>query len=93
MPTRADIDPRHISTIDYVVISGKKSLLEYVDSLHEHYINPSAVKNGYIVTPTVPGYNVEMKPSSIPQFEFPGEEGKSFWKSDQAKPILKGDVL
>jgi L-galactonate dehydratase len=37
---------QHLSTIDYVVVSGKKSVLEYVDHLHEHFEHPSRVKNG-----------------------------------------------
>jgi L-galactonate dehydratase len=37
---------QHLSTIDYVVVSGKKSVLEYVDHLHEHFEHPSRVKDG-----------------------------------------------
>ncbi|KAH8690759.1 mandelate racemase/muconate lactonizing enzyme family protein [Talaromyces proteolyticus] len=81
---------QHLSTIDYVVISGKRSLLEYVDHLHEHFEHPASVKDGYIVTPTEPGYSVQMKPDSMEQYSFPGEPGKSWWTSEEAKPILTG---
>jgi L-galactonate dehydratase len=37
---------QHLSTIDYVVVSGKKSVLEYVDHLHEHFWNPSVIRDG-----------------------------------------------
>ena len=80
---------QHLSTIDYVVISGKKSVLEYVDHLHEHFEHPAAVASGYIVTPTEPGYSVEMKEKSMEEFGFPGKEG-GFWKSKAAQPILEG---
>ncbi|USP73502.1 uncharacterized protein yc1106_00776 [Curvularia clavata] len=80
---------QHLSTIDYVVVSGKKSVLEYVDHLHEHFFHPSRIENGYYVTPMDPGYSVEMKPESMDKFSFPG--GKDgWWQSDEAKPILEG---
>lgn len=81
---------QHLSTIDYVVVTGKKSVLEYVDHLHEHFVHPSSVKDGYYVTPMEPGYSVEMKPESMDAFAFPGEEGKSWWRSPEAKSILEG---
>jgi L-galactonate dehydratase len=80
---------QHLSTIDYVVVSGKLSVLEYVDHLHEHFKNPSVIKDGYYTTPTEAGYSVEMKEASLKHYSFPGEEG-TWWKSDEAKPILEG---
>jgi L-galactonate dehydratase len=84
---------QHLSTIDYVVVSGKKSVLEYVDHLHEHFFHPSEIKDGYYVTPTSPGYSVEMKPESMDRFSYPGKDGVSWWKSDEAKPILEGQKI
>ncbi|KAH7063977.1 mandelate racemase/muconate lactonizing protein-like protein [Paraphoma chrysanthemicola] len=83
---------QHLSTIDYVVVSGKKSVLEYVDHLHEHFYHPSVIKDGYYVTPTEPGYSVEMKPESMDKFSFPGAEG-GWWKSAEAKSILEGEKI
>ncbi|KAF2623649.1 mandelate racemase/muconate lactonizing protein-like protein [Macroventuria anomochaeta] len=82
---------QHLSTIDYVVVSGKKSVLEYVDHLHEHFFNPSRIEKGYYVTPVEPGYSVEMKPESMDKFSYPGKEGVSWWKSEEARPILEGE--
>ncbi|TEY78380.1 hypothetical protein BOTCAL_0049g00220 [Botryotinia calthae] len=81
---------QHLSTIDYVVVSGKLSVLEYVDHLHEHFEHPSIIKGGYYQTPLEPGYSVEMKAASMDQFEYPGKDGVSWWKSEEAKPILEG---
>ncbi|KAH8703495.1 enolase C-terminal domain-like protein [Talaromyces proteolyticus] len=81
---------QHLSTIDYVVVSGKKSLLEYVDHLHEHSEHPAGVKDGYFVTSTVPGYSVQMKRDSMNQYSFPGEAGKSWWTSEEPRVILNG---
>lgn len=80
---------QHLSTIDYVVVSGKKSVLEYVDHLHEHFWHPSVIRDGYYVTPMDPGYSVEMKPESMEKFTFPGKEG-GWWRSEEARPILEG---
>jgi L-galactonate dehydratase len=81
---------QHLSTIDYVVVSAKASVLEYVDHLHEHFLHPSVIKDGYYQTPMDAGYSVEMKPESMDRFAYPGEDGVSWWRSDDAKPILNG---
>ncbi|KAJ4131828.1 L-galactonate dehydratase [Fusarium equiseti] len=84
---------QHLSTIDYVVVSGKLSVLEYVDHLHEHFFHPSVIKDGYYTTPTEAGYSVEMKPESMDRFSYPGEQGVSWWTSDEAKVILDGEKI
>lgn len=79
---------QHLSTIDYVVISGKKSVLEYVDHLHEHFVHPATTDDGFYVTPLEAGYSVELKSESMDEFTFPGEEGKSWWKTPAAEPVI-----
>jgi L-galactonate dehydratase len=88
---------QHLSTIDYVLISKKLSLLEYVDHLHrtsyhylclpsEHFRYPSRVEHGYYRTPLEPGYSVEILDSAISKFDFPHG---SFWASDaHAKALI-----
>jgi L-fuconate dehydratase len=63
---------QHISMIDYVVISGEKNSkrIEFVDHLHEHFVDPCIVKNGAYMVPTKPGFSIEMKPESIVQYTF-----------------------
>lgn len=80
---------QHLSTIDYVCVSGKLSVLEYVDHLHEHFEHPAVIKDGFYQTPMEAGYSVEMKADSMVEFGFPGVEG-SWWKSEAARPILEG---
>lgn len=84
---------QHLSTIDYVVVSGKLSVLEYVDHLHEHFLHPSVIKDGYYTTPTEPGYSVEMKPESMDRYLYPGEKGVSWWTSEEARVILDGEKI
>ncbi|MCJ1312941.1 L-galactonate dehydratase [Agyrium rufum] len=83
---------QHLSTIDYVSVSGKLSVLEYVDHLHEHFHHPAVIKDGYYQTPMEAGYSVEMKEASMEEFGFPGEEG-GFWRSERARPILEGEKI
>jgi L-galactonate dehydratase len=78
----------HLSTIDYVCISGQKSVLEYVDHLHQHFVHPASTDQGYYVTPLEAGYSVEMKAESMDRFEYPGQEGKSWWRTEEAVPVI-----
>lgn len=80
---------QHLSTIDYVCVSGKLSVLEYVDHLHEHFEHPAVIKDGFYQTPIEAGYSVEMKPKSMEHFSFPGP-ADGWWKSAEANPILEG---
>lgn len=84
---------QHLSTIDYVAVSGELSVLEYVDHLHEHFLHPSVIKDGYYQTPTEPGYSVEMKAKSMDRYEYPGKDGVSWWKSDEARGILESEKI
>lgn len=76
----------HLSTIDFVAVSGKSSILEYTDHLHEAFAAPAAITNdGYHVSPTVPGYSCDVKEEQFEKFECP--EG-SFWKGEQGLKML-----
>ena len=56
----------HISTIDFVAVSGQKSILEYTDHLHEAFEAPAAItKDGFHVSPTVPGYSCDVQESEF----------------------------
>lgn len=65
---------QHLAMIDYVCISGtmEDRVVEYVDHLHEHFLDPVVMKNGRYMPPTAPGYSIEMKPQSLDDHEFPG---------------------
>ena len=63
---------QHISMIDYLVISGEKNSrrIEFVDHLHEHFINPCVVKDGAYQVPSAPGFSIEMKPQTIANYQY-----------------------
>lgn len=76
----------HISTIDFVMGSGKKSILEYTDHLHEAFEAPALITSDvFHVTPTVPGYSCDSKECEFDKFECPSG---SFWESDVGQKML-----
>jgi len=64
---------QHLSLIDYIAISGslENRILEYVDHLHEHFVDPVRIRKARYLVPEAPGYSIEMKPASLDAFEFP----------------------
>jgi L-fuconate dehydratase len=64
---------QHISIFDYIAVSGslENRVLEYVEHLHEHFVDPVVIKDGCYVAPSAPGYSVTMRPESIARFEYP----------------------
>ena len=64
---------QHLCMIDYILINGKKNdkVVEYQDSLHEHFIYPCKVENGNYMPPLDHGYSIEMKQNSVNEFSFP----------------------
>jgi L-fuconate dehydratase len=64
---------QHLSIFDYIAVSGslENRRVEFVDHLHEHFVDPVVISNGNYVVPTAPGYSIAMKPESIKQYEFP----------------------
>jgi L-fuconate dehydratase len=67
---------QHLSIFDYVAVSGslENRRTEFVDHLHEHFVNPVVIRGGYYVPPRAPGYSIEMKPDSLRRYEFPTGE-------------------
>ena len=58
---------QHLAMIDYLCISGRRDeqVIEYVDHLHEHFLNPCQIKNAAYMLPKESGFSVEMKPSTL----------------------------
>lgn len=68
---------QHLSLFDFIAVSGSTENrgIEYVDHLHEHFLDPVTMRNGCYLPPSRPGYSIEMKPESLVQFEFPSGPG------------------
>jgi L-fuconate dehydratase len=64
---------QHLSIFDYVAVSGslQDRVCEYVDHLHEHFVDPCVTRNARYVTPLRPGYSIAIRPQSIADHEYP----------------------
>ncbi|CAN5386262.1 L-fuconate dehydratase [soil metagenome] len=72
---------QHLSIFDYVAVAGDLTgrVTEYVDHLHEHFVDPCIVENGVYLAPALPGYSAEIHETSIAEFSFP--DG-SYWMAN-----------
>lgn len=64
---------QHLSIIDYLCVSGtlENRMIEYIDHLHEHFLDPVIIRNGAYMPPTAPGYSIQMKTESLEKYSFP----------------------
>jgi L-fuconate dehydratase len=64
---------QHISMFDYVAVGAslENRVCEFVDHLHEHFVDPVRVVHGRYLPPSRPGYSIEMRPESIAEYSFP----------------------
>jgi len=74
---------QHLSIFDYIAVSGSLEgrRIEFVDHLHEHFVDPVAIENGRYLAPMSAGYSITMKPESIERFAFPNGGA---WKNERA---------
>jgi L-fuconate dehydratase len=65
---------QHLAIFDYIAIGAslRERVCEYVDHLHEHFVEPVRVVDGRYAAPLAPGYSIQMKEESLAAFEFPG---------------------
>ncbi len=70
---------QHASIFDYVAVSGglEKRSIEYVDHLHEHFVDPCVIRDGCYQVPTAAGASITMKRGSLEAHSYPGG---SIWK-------------
>jgi L-fuconate dehydratase len=64
---------QHLSMFDYICISAtmENRVIEYVDHLHEHFLNPCVVENGHYLAPVSAGYSIEVKRDSLKDYSYP----------------------
>jgi L-fuconate dehydratase len=67
---------QHLSMWDYLACSGtmENRMIEFVDHLHEHFVEPCRIEQGHYMMPTAPGYSIEMVEETLQDYRFP--EGK-----------------
>jgi L-fuconate dehydratase len=66
---------------DYVALTGttENRVIEYVDHLHDHFLDPVVIREGHYTAPTAPGFSAAMRPESLARYGYPAGE---FWAAD-----------
>lgn len=64
---------QHLSMFDYIAISGtmEDRVIEFVDHLHEHFVDPVVIRSGHYMPPSRPGYSTEIKAESRTAYVYP----------------------
>ncbi|WP_033921948.1 L-fuconate dehydratase [Sphingomonas sp. 37zxx] len=65
---------QHLAMIDYLSFAGTQAgrVVEYVDHLHEHFVDPCVIRDAAYMPPELPGFSIEMKPASLEQYRHRG---------------------
>jgi L-fuconate dehydratase len=64
---------QHLSMFDYLAVSASLDgrITEYVDHLHEHFVDPVVIRRARYMPPTRPGYSTEIRAESRTEYLFP----------------------
>jgi L-fuconate dehydratase len=64
---------QHLSAFDYLRVSGtlENRVTEYVDHLHEHFVDPVKIRNAHYILPDKPGYSAEIYPETLRDYSYP----------------------
>jgi L-fuconate dehydratase len=64
---------QHLAMFDFVAVSGQieDRVIEYVDHLHEHFLDPVVVENGRYLAPRAPGFSAAMRPETLVAYAYP----------------------
>jgi L-fuconate dehydratase len=75
---------QHLSMFDFLAVSGSTEgrWIEYVDHLHEHFVDPVEIVAGHYRPPTAPGTSAAILLDARTRFRFPNgpiwtQEGSS----------------
>ena len=64
---------QHLSMFDYaavsVIMAGR--MIEWIDHLHEHFVEPARMAGGRYMAPAAPGASSQIRPESVAEFAFP----------------------
>jgi L-fuconate dehydratase len=63
-------------------------VIEYVDHLHEHFVDPVRIRNGRYLLPEAPGYSIEIYPESLDRYRYP--DGAVWLEDSSLETIANG---
>lgn len=60
---------QHLALADFVRIGGHqpRRIVEWVDELHQHFVEPARVRSGHYVAPHAAGFSTALRPESLEQ--------------------------
>ncbi|MGC1298378.1 MAG: L-fuconate dehydratase [Alloacidobacterium sp.] len=72
---------QHLSAFDFLRVSAtlEDRVTEYVDHLHEHFVDPVKIRNAHYVLPEKPGYSAEIYADTLDEYSYP--DGR-FWRNE-----------
>jgi L-fuconate dehydratase len=78
---------QHLSMFDFVALTGttENRVIEFVDNLHEHFLDPVHIRAGRYAAPTAPGFSAQMHPAAIATYTYPHG---MFWAADLTVPAV-----
>jgi L-fuconate dehydratase len=64
---------QHLSIFDFLCVSTTldNRVIEYVDHLHEHFVDPVRIMKGHYVLPSKPGYSTQIFPETLVAYSYP----------------------
>ncbi|GAA3388409.1 enolase C-terminal domain-like protein [Cryptosporangium minutisporangium] len=64
---------QHLAMFDYMAVSATQDgrMIEYVDHLHQHFVDPVELRGGRYRAPTTPGIGARMHAASLAEFTYP----------------------
>ena len=64
---------QHLAMFDFLAVSAtvQDRVVEYVDHLHEHFVDPVTLRRGHYCAPTAWGFSAALKPASLAAYTFP----------------------
>jgi L-fuconate dehydratase len=76
---------QHLAMFDYVSVSAswQDRAIEYVDHLHEHFVDPVVLRAARYQAPMAPGFSAQLRPESLAGYRFP--DGPA-WRLPDSQP-------
>ncbi len=64
---------QHLSMFDFLRVSGRMDdrVTEFVDHLHEHFVDPCVIHRARYMPPRLPGYSAEIRKESREEYRYP----------------------
>jgi L-fuconate dehydratase len=64
---------QHLSMFDFVAVSGslQDRVIEYVDHLHEHFVDAVVIRDGAYQLPAAPGFSARIRPETLRRYAYP----------------------